>query len=217
MVTKKNEVKVMDFGLARHLTSEDVHLTQTGVTMGTPLYMSPEQLQGHSLDHRTDIYSFGVMCYHMIAGRPPFTGETAVAVALQHVSGKPAPLREIRPEFPAELIGIVERMLAKKPDDRYQSARAILNDLRRLQAGLPPEFDLVGSIFGNDTTQTRLDQTAGYGSMSRTVTLMTELFREPGRNPWLVAASLLLATIAGLTAGWAGRVPTLAAPRNIGA
>ena len=131
MVTKKNEVKVMDFGLARQLTAEDMNLTQTGVTMGTPLYMSPEQLQGQPLDHRTDIYSFGILCYHMIAGRPPYAGDIAVTVALQHVSGKATPLRELRPDFSPELLAIVERMMAKRPQDRYQSARALLADLER--------------------------------------------------------------------------------------
>jgi serine/threonine protein kinase len=75
LVTRKNEVKVADFGLARQVTGQKVDLTQTGVTMGTPLYMSPEQVEGKALDPRSDIYSFGVMCYYMMTGKPPFRGD----------------------------------------------------------------------------------------------------------------------------------------------
>ncbi len=86
MITTLGEVKVADFGLAR-LTREGVTngLTQIGITLGTPLYMSPEQVEGKALDHRSDIYSFGVTCYQMLAGSPPFSGDTALAVAVQHL------------------------------------------------------------------------------------------------------------------------------------
>src|SRR5437667_4733 len=79
LITRKVEVKVTDFGLSRFFTAEApaTNLTQSGVTLGTPLYMSPEQVQGHTVDHRSDIYSFGVTCYHLLAGEPPFRGATA--------------------------------------------------------------------------------------------------------------------------------------------
>lgn len=133
LITKKGEVKVADFGLARQTGGEELRLTQTGVTMGTPLYMSPEQLHGQQVDGRSDVYSLGVMSYHMLAGRPPFHGETAVAVALQHVSATPTPLEEIRPDVPVELCRLVERMMAKSAADRPQTPAEILRELQRLK------------------------------------------------------------------------------------
>ena len=93
MLTASGEVKVADFGLAR-LTREGAanDLTQIGITLGTPLYMSPEQVEGKPLDPRSDIYSLGVTCYHMLAGVPPFAGETALGVAVQHLKTRPQPL-----------------------------------------------------------------------------------------------------------------------------
>jgi serine/threonine-protein kinase len=98
-------VKVADFGLSRviHPDQQPLNLTQSGVTMGTPLYMSPEQVNGGELDARSDIYSFGVTCYHMLAGQPPYKGTSPFDVAVQHVQGTPAPLQSIRPDLPAEL------------------------------------------------------------------------------------------------------------------
>jgi len=91
MLSQAGEVKVADFGLARIAREDDMlHLTQVGITMGTPLYMSPEQVEGKPLDSRSDLYSFGVTCYHLLAGKPPFTGETALAVGARH--GKPVVL-----------------------------------------------------------------------------------------------------------------------------
>jgi serine/threonine-protein kinase len=140
LLSKKGEVKVTDFGLSRCFSTDDpLHLTQSGVTMGTPLYMSPEQVRGQPVDPRSDIYSFGVTCFHMLAGEPPFRGSTAFDVALQHVQGEIRPLGSIRPDLPPELCAIVHKMMARRPEDRYQSAREILNDLGRFKdgAGLP--------------------------------------------------------------------------------
>lgn len=133
MLSTSGELKVADFGLAR-ITREDdtLHLTQVGVTMGTPLYMSPEQVEGKPLDPRSDIYSFGVTCYHMLAGAPPFQGETALAVAVQHLKSEPRKLEELRPDLPAALCRIVHRMMEKQPQNRYASAREMVRDLRTL-------------------------------------------------------------------------------------
>lgn len=137
LLTRKGEVKVADFGLSRVTEGDQpLNLTQTGVTMGTPLYMSPEQVQGHVVDPRTDMYSLGVTCYHMLAGQPPFRGETAFQVALQHVQSDPIPLNTIRPDLPAELSALVHKMMAKKPEDRYQTPREMLRDLARLREGM---------------------------------------------------------------------------------
>ncbi|MBI1347200.1 protein kinase [bacterium] len=134
LLTRKGEAKVADFGLAQ-LTQggERVALTQVGVTMGTPLYMSPEQVRGNAVDHRSDLYSFGAMAYHMLAGRPPFRGENAMAVAVQHLNETPEPLRSIRPDLPVGACKLIEKMMAKKPEDRFSDAQAVLNELKALQ------------------------------------------------------------------------------------
>jgi serine/threonine-protein kinase len=136
MLTRKGEVKVADFGLAQVSQGEQLHLTQEGVTMGTPLYMSPEQVKGRKLDQRSDIYSFGVTCYHMLAGRPPFHGETAVTVAVQHLQDEAEPLKAMRPDLPPALCDVVHRMMAKDPEQRYQDAQSLHNDVRRLLKAL---------------------------------------------------------------------------------
>jgi serine/threonine-protein kinase len=144
LLTKKVEVKVTDFGLAR-LTADDqqpLNLTQSGVAIGTPLYMAPEQVQGKPVDHRTDVYSLGVTCYHLLAGQPPFKGNTAFEVAMKHVHDAPEPLAALRPDLPGDLCAMVHKMMAKDPAQRYQTAKDILRDLAKvregLSLGLPP-------------------------------------------------------------------------------
>jgi serine/threonine-protein kinase len=136
LLTRKGAVKVADFGLSRCFTTDQPGLTQSGVTMGTPLYMSPEQIEGKELDPRSDIYSFGVTCYHVLAGDPPFRGHTAFEIALRHVQSEPEDLRKIRPDLPAELCAIVRKMMAKHPDMRYQTSRELLKELNRLRDSL---------------------------------------------------------------------------------
>jgi eukaryotic-like serine/threonine-protein kinase len=138
LVTRKVEVKVTDFGLSRLFSTDGpaLNLTQSGVTLGTPLYMSPEQVQGHAVDHRSDIYSFGVTCYHLLTGEPPFRGTTAFEVALKHVQEFPRPLSELRPDLPADLCGMVHKMMAKSAADRYQTAREVVRDLMKVRDGL---------------------------------------------------------------------------------
>jgi len=138
MLAGTGEVKVADFGLARH-TSDDANmaLTQIGMTMGTPLYMSPEQVEGRPLDPRSDLYSFGVTCYQMLAGVTPFRGETALSVAIAHLKTQPPRLENVRPNLPPALCRIVHKLLAKEPDRRYASARELLHELRAVQ--LPGE------------------------------------------------------------------------------
>jgi eukaryotic-like serine/threonine-protein kinase len=102
------------------------------MTMGTPLYMSPEQINGETVDHRSDIYSFGVTCYRMLSGRPPFRGETSLTLAMQHLTHKPEPLGGLRDDIPPVLCEIVHKMMARLPADRYQHAREILQDLKQV-------------------------------------------------------------------------------------
>lgn len=133
MLAATGEVKVADFGLARMVQNgQGLEITQVGVTMGTPLYMSPEQIEGKPVDTRSDIYSLGVTCFHMLAGRPPFEGDSPLAVAVQHLRNEPPRLETLRPDLPAALCQIVHRMMAKNPEDRYQKPSDILKDLRQL-------------------------------------------------------------------------------------
>ena len=134
LLARNGEVKVADFGLAQVASpSQTVALTQVGITVGTPLYMSPEQVEGKSLDPRSDIYSLGVTCYHMLAGSPPFTGDTTLSVAVQHLKKHAAPLEQIRPDLPPALCRIVHTMMAKTLEARYPSARDVLRQLHRVQ------------------------------------------------------------------------------------
>ena len=134
LLATNGEVKVADFGLARVVAEgQKNHLTQVGITMGTPLYMSPEQVEGKSVDPRSDLYSFGVTCYEMLAGRPPFEGETPLNVAVQHLKKEADPLNQIRPDVPAQLCEMIGTLMNKSPEERYESAAALLKDLRSVQ------------------------------------------------------------------------------------
>ncbi|MBM4088868.1 MAG: serine/threonine protein kinase [Planctomycetes bacterium] len=149
MLAATGEVKVADFGLARAVSDgRAVDLTQVGVTLGTPLYMSPEQVEGHPVDPRSDLYSFGVTCYEMLAGRPPFEGESALSVAVKHLKTTPDRLENLRPDLPDGLCRMVHQLLAKRPADRYQTAAELMRELRALHvegvddwSGLAEEWD----------------------------------------------------------------------------
>ncbi|MDP1562888.1 MAG: protein kinase [Pirellulaceae bacterium] len=130
MLSTDGEVKVADFGLARlSMDKQRTDLTQIGVTMGTPLYMSPEQIEGGAVDHRADLYSFGVTCYHMLTGRPPFRGDNPISVAIQHAKEVATPIENSRPDLARPLIEIVNRLMAKRPADRFQEAGQVLEAL----------------------------------------------------------------------------------------
>jgi serine/threonine protein kinase len=131
LLTREGEVKVADFGLAR-VREHDLGLTQDGTTLGTPLYMSPEQAEGREVDPRSDLYSLGATVYHLLAGRPPFCGTTGVAVAMAHVRDPVVPLASLRPDLPESLIVIINTLLAKRPDERYATAGDLLREVERL-------------------------------------------------------------------------------------
>ncbi|MGW2180989.1 protein kinase domain-containing protein [Streptomyces sp. NPDC001732] len=122
IITNSGAVKVMDFGIARALHGAQSTMTQTGMVMGTPQYLSPEQALGKAVDHRSDLYATGCLLYELLALRPPFTGETPLSVVYQHVQDIPVPPSEVLSAVPPELDGLVMRSLAKDPDDRFQSA-----------------------------------------------------------------------------------------------
>ncbi len=138
LISPQGQVKVTDFGIARAVASSPSdNLTQTGSVMGTATYFSPEQAQGLAVDPRSDLYSLGVMLYEMVAGRPPFSGDGAVAIAYKHVQEAPVPVRQMNPAVPAELEAITMKLLAKNPVNRYPSAEELRADLRRYREGQP--------------------------------------------------------------------------------
>ncbi|MEV3966913.1 protein kinase [Streptomyces sp. NPDC050698] len=122
IITHNGAVKVMDFGIARALHGASTTMTQTGMVMGTPQYLSPEQALGKAVDHRSDLYATGCLLYELLALRPPFTGETPLSVVYQHVQDIPTPPSEASDACPPELDGLAMRALAKEPDDRFQTA-----------------------------------------------------------------------------------------------
>jgi serine/threonine-protein kinase len=122
IITTDGAVKVMDFGIARALHGAASTMTQTGMVMGTPQYLSPEQALGKPVDHRSDLYATGCLLYELLALRPPFVGETPLSVVYQHVQDEPVPPSQINDRVPPELDGLVLRALAKLPDDRFQTA-----------------------------------------------------------------------------------------------
>jgi eukaryotic-like serine/threonine-protein kinase len=137
LVTPAGDVKVADFGLVR-VIGEDLELTQDGMTLGTPLYMSPEQGEGGPVDARSDLYSLGATVYHLLAGQPPFTATSAIAVVMAHIKDPLPALGGRRPDLPAGLCGIVERLLAKKPADRFASPQELLQAVSELEASVAP-------------------------------------------------------------------------------
>ena len=139
LVTQAGEVKVADFGLACVLSETDgLDLTQEGMTIGTPLYMSPEQAEGRPVDARSDLYSLGATVYHLLSGRPPFTGTTSLAVAMSHVKDSLVSIAKRRPELPAGVAGIVDRLLAKDPADRFASPTALLQAVEAIEHVMAP-------------------------------------------------------------------------------
>jgi eukaryotic-like serine/threonine-protein kinase len=134
LVDGEGRVKVTDFGIARAGTSQ---MTEAGSIVGTAQYLSPEQARGAAVDQRSDLYSLGVVLYELLTGEAPFEGETAVEIAMRHLSQVPEPPSALRPEVPRELDLVVTRALAKDPEDRYQSADEMEADLERVTRGAP--------------------------------------------------------------------------------
>jgi serine/threonine-protein kinase len=137
MLTRSAEVKVMDFGIARAVSDAQATMTQTAQVIGTAQYLSPEQARGERVDARSDLYSTGCLLYELLTGRPPFTGDSPVAIAYQHVRENPVPPSRVDPEIPAWADSIVLKAMAKDPADRYQSAAEMRTDIQRALSGVP--------------------------------------------------------------------------------
>ncbi|MBB4687183.1 Stk1 family PASTA domain-containing Ser/Thr kinase [Amycolatopsis jiangsuensis] len=145
MITKNGAVKVMDFGIARAMHDGQSAMTQTAAVIGTAQYLSPEQARGESVDARSDVYAAGCVLYELVTGEPPFTGDSPVAVAYQHVREDPHPPSSVNPAVSPELDAVVLKALAKGPANRYQSAAEMRSDLVRTLSGQRPSAPMVMS------------------------------------------------------------------------
>jgi serine/threonine protein kinase len=167
MLTNDNSVKIMDFGLAKLLGGKD--LTKIGTAIGTAGYMSPEQAQGTEIDHRSDIWSLGVLIYEMICGELPFTGEYEQVVLYSIINNEPKPLSELRGDISSELESIINKMMEKEPANRYGSIKELLADIKKLSASESPTsqpsiqedsiFEKVAKrLFGWDKNKRKIDR-----------------------------------------------------------
>ena len=137
MLTPSGDVKVMDFGIARAISDASSTMTQTAAVVGTAQYLSPEQARGETVDSRSDVYSTGCLLYELLTGRPPFVGDSPVAVAYQHVREQAPPPSDLDDQLDPEIDAIVMKSLAKRVEDRYQSAAAMKADIERYLSGHP--------------------------------------------------------------------------------
>ena len=137
MIDRAGNARIMDFGIARSLKAKGI--TRTGTMIGTPEYMSPEQVEGLETDQRSDLYSLGVILYEMVTGRIPFDGETPFSIALKHKSEKPQDPREINPQIPENISRMIMRCLEKDREKRYQAAEEFLSELSKIEEGIPTE------------------------------------------------------------------------------
>jgi serine/threonine-protein kinase len=135
MITDSGDVKVMDFGIARAMDDLGATLTSTWNVVGTAQYLSPEQAVGEPADSRSDIYSTGCLLFELLTGEPPFTGETPVSIAYQHASSTAPLVRTLKSDLPEGIETVLAVALSKKPEDRYQSAQAMLDDIAKVRAG----------------------------------------------------------------------------------
>lgn len=202
LITSDGQVKVTDFGIAQAVASED-HLAEAGSVMGTATYFSPEQAEGAAVDGRSDVYSLGVVLFEMLVGRPPFIGDSPVAVSSQHVHGTVPHPSEFNDAVPRDLEAIVMNALAKSPNQRYQSADEFRADLLRFSEGQPVRAaGYEGAFFGADAT--RAVSAVSAGERTQSVPVMTgprtDVRRRRGNRSAITSVVvILLIAIAGLS------------------
>lgn len=202
MITTSREVKVMDFGIARALHDASSTMTQTAQVVGTAQYLSPEQARGERVDARTDIYSTGCVLYEVLTGRPPFTGDSPVAIAYQHVREEPVPPSQVNPDVPEWADTLVLKAMTKDADSRYQSAAEMRADIQRVLTG-----ERLGVPAGATATE-RLGSTMATGGTTEALPPSEEETgdgtrrRRRRRRPWLlVPIAVLFLALAGI-GGW---------------
>jgi serine/threonine protein kinase len=219
MLTTEGKVKVMDFGIAR--ASAVPSITQTSAVVGTAQYIAPEQAQGLEVDARSDVYALGCCLYEMVTGQVPFSGPTPVAIAYRHVREDPTPPRALNPDVPVPLEQVCLKAMAKRPEDRYQTAVELQRDLERVRIGEP--VTVAGPLPSQQTTQA-IGGAAGYGNEQATTVLgaggggamaggraaryAEEMPQERrGSVGWVLAAILALLVV-GFAAFWITREVT---------
>ncbi|MET1043398.1 MAG: Stk1 family PASTA domain-containing Ser/Thr kinase [Microbacteriaceae bacterium] len=206
MVTPNGQVKVMDFGIARAISDSSATVAQTSVILGTAQYFSPEQARGESVDARTDLYSTGVVLFEMLTGRPPFRGDSPVAVAYQHVSEAPVPPSAFNPRVSPALDAVVLHALAKDRFERFQSAAEFRTDVEAADHGQVPtrriesQHDANSSLFGVNPSAT-----AGSEAAIRQLTVAPDRpVRSQSRPPvaWIWAGIAVMAVIVAAVLYW---------------
>jgi len=216
MITTTGQVKVMDFGIARAVSDSSTTVAQTTAILGTAAYFSPEQAKGEVVDARSDLYSTGVVLFEMLTGRPPFRGDTPVAVAYQHVSERPVKPSVINPKVSPALDSVVLHALAKNRDQRYQTAAEFRTDVDTAASGVVPvhrEPDQATMLFGAPTaslssSELALRQLAEDETMTRTQR------RPPAIWIWSGIVGVIVIVIAVMY--WAFNLqPTSELPSNV--
>jgi serine/threonine-protein kinase len=210
LVGDDGRVKVTDFGIAH---AGDPQMTEVGSIVGTAQYLSPEQARGRSVGPQTDIYSLGVVLYEMLAGRVPFEGDSSVAIAMQHVSDEPPPLRSLAPQVPEPLALVVAHAMLKQPSQRYASADEFAADLDRVRRGLVPvaataliEMPQHPTEFVPAAEATRIAPRPEGSLLGDERAPARPVPRKRSRWPWLLVLLLVLA-VGALAAFALGGVP----------
>jgi serine/threonine-protein kinase len=212
MLMPDGRVKLMDLGIARAAAGETVTQTATAAMLGTAQYLSPEQAQGQTVDYRSDLYSLGCCLYEMLTGTVPFRGATPVAIAYRHVREDPTPPRMLNPDVPAPLEAITLKAMAKLPDNRYQTAAELHDDLERFRNGQPvhatPLMDAAAATQAIPRGPVGADQTAMLGGVT-SADRYAEPYQEERRTSvgWVVV-SLLALVLVGLVAFFITRAVT---------
>ncbi|WP_280465538.1 Stk1 family PASTA domain-containing Ser/Thr kinase [Nocardia brasiliensis] len=205
MINRAGAVKVMDFGIARAIADSSNPMTQTAAVIGTAQYLSPEQARGETVDARSDVYSVGCVLFEILTGEPPFTGDSPVAVAYQHVREDPRLPSHVHPGVPRELDSVILKAMSKNPANRYQSAAEMRADLIRVLGGQKPSAPMVmtdedrTTVFGNNEPAPR-----SYRTIERNDDTSEQASVDPGgpRRTIYLAVAAAAAVAVALTLFW---------------
>jgi beta-lactam-binding protein with PASTA domain/predicted Ser/Thr protein kinase len=195
MLTPSGDVKVMDFGIARAISDASSTMTQTAAVVGTAQYLSPEQARGETVDSRSDVYSTGCLLYELLTGRPPFVGDSPVAVAYQHVREQASPPSDLDDQLDPEIDAIVMKSLAKRVEDRYQSAAAMKADIERYLSGHPIQAPAVVPVAETQYVAPPPDATTTMAAAAVGAPPPRQDEPRRGRTGWWVLAGILVVAL----------------------